>query len=1031
MGTHGAGVRQRALPPGRQADGGKADKRARLASINIDSFAKGRRMMNLADWPVARRLFAVIVAALLMGLVFGGLRVADTLNSANQFSRTLQLSRLSAQLIVVTQDLEIEEDATDIALITTQSPQQAGALTTLERDQAKTNSDLVPVTASLNGVLNGGFPAAVTSAANAVKSSLAGLGPALTPANQATATTGLHALFNNAPASGDGVLPAYESDIKAIEGLQTQVSLGVTDQSLNGDVQTLGALTQMDDLTSEERTVFDQSLSNTPNSGVVDGNGNPTAGTVPFSSVTQLALFTTEEEAAQNTFNSSATQPELTEFDSLQGPEPAKLDGETEANNILTAFNSAASGGANNPNEENADGTSLKNFIANQLNGPMGKLNLVASLQGNDTTTNAAGQTVPDKSAAAAIAAARAQQKAEAVTGIPSLQTRFDTGTNAELGATQTTEQFVANNIVSRASQLQQSAQQSAIVFAIITIAVLIIVLAGALLVAQSLVQPLRRLRAGALDIASVQLPERVRLLSEDPQSADGMAVAPIDVSAQDEIGQVARAFDQVHSEAVRLAGEQALLRSNFNAMFVNLSRRSQTLIERLARQIDTLEQTEDDPDRLGSLFSMDHMVTRMRRNSENLLLLAGHENARKRAEPAPIADIARAAVSEIEQYNRVVLNIPPGISVVGQAVSDVVHLLAELMENATIFSPKDSQVQVSMQELTSGGALVEILDRGIGISEARLTDLNWRLDNPPTIDVGVSRHMGLFAVARLAERHRVRVRLRPASPQGLSALVWLPDGVIERTGGLTGAMSTAYSTQPVAAQARLGGAGTATLPAAGAPVVGGGVGLATDDYAGANGFGDADVATSFGDGNGFGSGPGRSNGFGAGNGVSRAKGNGASRGSDAEPRTATGWFRGGADAPTELSGPGALGGRADFMTSEAPVADSTTSSGLPVRRPRANMPPGMTATTAGPELKETGGLRVRSDGGGLPTRTAGASGRAQGNPALGAGGDEPLRSPELIRSRLSGFQRGTRRAAEGQTDRGGQAPFGGEGTSQ
>ena len=390
----------------------------------------------------------------------------------------------------------------------------------------------------------------------------------------------------------------------------------------------------------------------------------------------------------------------------------------------------------------------------------------------------------------------------DGITTIPELKAAWDKGIGAKLAAMQATEQFVAGNIVNRATQLQQSAQRTALTFIIITVAVLLIVLLAALLVARSLVLPLRRLRAGALDIASVQLPERVRLLSESPESAASMEVAPINVTSQDEIGQVARAFDQVHSEAVRLAGEQALLRSSFNAMFVNLSRRSQTLIERLARMIDTLEQNEDDPDRLGSLFSMDHLVTRMRRNSENLLLLAGHENPRKWSDSVPLADIARAATSEIEQYNRVSLNIPPGVSVIGQAVSDVVHLLAELVENATIFSPKDTQVHVSMQELTSGGVLIEVIDKGIGVSEARLTDMNWRLDNPPTIDVSVSRHMGLFAVARLAERHRVRVRLRPAPPQGLSALVWLPDSVIERTGGL-GSATSSWSAQPVGVRAR------------------------------------------------------------------------------------------------------------------------------------------------------------------------------------------------------------------------------------
>src|SRR6202034_4612267 len=142
----------------------------------------------------------------------------------------------------------------------------------------------------------------------------------------------------------------------------------------------------------------------------------------------------------------------------------------------------------------------------------------------------------------------------------------------------------------------------------------------------------------------------------------------------------------------------------------------------------------------------------------------------------------ARATISEIEEYNRITLNIPPGIAVAGGAVSDVAHLLAELIENATMFSAKDTQVQVVMQELSSGGWLIEISDRGIGVSEARLAEMNWRLDNRPAIDVSVSRHMGLFAVARLAERHGVRVRLRPAPPQGLSALGWLSDKIVERT---------------------------------------------------------------------------------------------------------------------------------------------------------------------------------------------------------------------------------------------------------
>jgi signal transduction histidine kinase len=1006
MGTHGASVRPRALPPARRAD--KTDK-----STTVDAKAKSRRNLNLTDWPVARRLFTVIVAALLMGLIFGGLRVADAETSANQFSRTLQLAKLSAQLIGVSQDLQNEEDATDVALITGGQKEALPTLQALQALQTKTNTDLVPVRASLQQVLSGGFNATIVSDASAVNNALSvsNIGPAISPSNPTAVTTGLHGLFGTAATDGEVVAPQYEAVLADITTLQAEVSLGITDQSLNNDVQTLGSLSQAGDLTSQELTTLDQSLANT------QGPADIPVGTLPFASETSLQLNYDEELTAEAAFHSTATPAELTEFDDLLGPQASKLDGETEADNIVNAFFAVVGGQASVTNangqtpEENGSGVVLQPFINDQLNGTAanpGVLNLAGSIEQNDQTN---GKPAPQS----AIQSAMAVQRSEAVTGVPSLKAAVDKGTDAKLAALHTTEQFVADNIVSRATQLQQSAQSTALTYIIITLGVLLVVLLLALLVARSLVQPLRRLRAGALDIASVQLPERVRLLSDNPESASTMEVAPINVVSLDEIGQVARAFDQVHSEAVRLAGEQALLRSSFNAMFVNLSRRSQTLIERLARMIDTLEQNEDDPDRLGSLFSMDHLVTRMRRNSENLLLLAGHENPRKWSESVSIADIARAATSEIEQYNRVTLNIPPGISVIGQAVSDVVHLLAELIENATIFSPKDTQVHVSMQELSSGGVLIEVVDKGIGVSEARLTDMNWRLDNPPTIDVSVSRHMGLFAVARLAERHRVRVRLRPAPPQGLSALVWLPDSVIERTNRLSGGGTSNWTAQPVGARAHVGGGDTAALTTGTMTAGGGSVGLATD-----YGTGDYSTGTSYSGGSSYSGGNGRTsgNGHSTGNG----HGNGASEG-----RTAKGWFRAGQDVPSQPPAGlgGALGGGGGFF-SEAPIAGDQTASGLPVRVPRANMPPGTAPSSPPPEPQGNGGL---------PTRSAGASDRAagpgngQGN-AGGGGTGLPTRSPEQARNRLSGFQRGTRRA-EGQGGSTGQAPRAGEGTDR
>src|SRR6185312_9700011 len=353
-------------------------------------------------------------------------------------------------------------------------------------------------------------------------------------------------------------------------------------------------------------------------------------------------------------------------------------------------------------------------------------------------------------------------------------------------------ESQVMTAIVDRSQTLEHGALNSAVLTAAVSGAAVLLVLLGTALVGRSLVNPLRRLQADALEIATVRLPARVAAAaSGGAETVEGtVVVEPIGVQSTDEIGRVARAFDQVHAEAVRLAGTEAQLRSSLNTMFISLSRRSVPLIDRLARMIDAMEQNEDDPDRLAKLFSMDHLVTRMRRNSENLLVLAGEEPVRKWTESVPLTDIARAAASEIEQYSRVALAVQPGIMISGQAAADVVHLLAELIENATLFSPQSTKVRVTVMELSSGGVLVEVRDDGVGVSPNRLADMNWRLDHPPMVDVSISRHIGLYAVARLAARHGIRVKLRPGAPQGLSALVWLP-GTLAKRGSATAAANS------------------------------------------------------------------------------------------------------------------------------------------------------------------------------------------------------------------------------------------------
>jgi signal transduction histidine kinase len=362
-------------------------------------------------------------------------------------------------------------------------------------------------------------------------------------------------------------------------------------------------------------------------------------------------------------------------------------------------------------------------------------------------------------------------------------------------------EQSLVTQTIDRASALREDAIVTAAAVGAGVLIVLLVALLLTTVIGRSMVRPLRRLRSGALEVAGVRLPETVRQMSDsDGAGVTSLDVEAIDVDSTDEIGEVARAFDQVHREAIRLAANEAALRGNVNAMFVNLSRRSQSLVERQIKLIDDLEQGEQEPDRLASLFQMDHLATRMRRNSENLLVLAGHEATRRWNQPVALVDVLRAAVSEIEQYERVTLNVQPGISVRGHAVNDVVHLLAELAENATSFSSAETPVVVAGHLLSSGGVLLDITDQGVGMGAEEMAHANWRLDNPPVVDVAVSRRMGLFVVARLAARHGIRVRLRPAPTGGLTALVWLPDEVISHTAAPGGPVLRRFDAPAMAA---------------------------------------------------------------------------------------------------------------------------------------------------------------------------------------------------------------------------------------
>ncbi|MFI6012914.1 nitrate- and nitrite sensing domain-containing protein [Streptomyces sp. NPDC051243] len=346
-------------------------------------------------------------------------------------------------------------------------------------------------------------------------------------------------------------------------------------------------------------------------------------------------------------------------------------------------------------------------------------------------------------------------------------------------------ESDLADTAVNEASDIADDAKRDALITGAAVVVALLAAFILAGMVARQMSRSMRQLRNAAFGIAEQRLPMLVDQLSRtDPGRVD-TRVAPIPINTRDEIGEVARAFDQVHREAVRLAAEQALLRGNINAIFTNLSRRNQSLIEGQLTLITDLENNEADPDQLENLFRLDHLATRMRRNGENLLVLAGEEPGRRWDQPVPLVDVLRAASSEVEQYERIELSGVPEAEIHGRAVTDLVHLLAELLENATTFSSPQTKVRVTATRLPDGRVMIEIHDKGIGLTAEDFADINHKLANPPTVDAAISQRMGLFVVGRLSDRHGIRVQLRPSGEQaGTTSLVMLPDAITHGGGG-------------------------------------------------------------------------------------------------------------------------------------------------------------------------------------------------------------------------------------------------------
>ena len=306
----------------------------------------------------------------------------------------------------------------------------------------------------------------------------------------------------------------------------------------------------------------------------------------------------------------------------------------------------------------------------------------------------------------------------------------------------------------------------------------LLLALALALAAARSITRPLRELTEAADDLAEERLPQLVEALRnpvDDDEHLLRTTIEPIEVKADDELGHLAQAFNAVQSVAVDVAAEQAtLLKKGISELYVNLARRNQALLDRQIQHLDQLEREEQDTEVLEHLYLLDHLATRMRRNAESLLVLAGAESGPRRSKPVGVVDVVRAAVSEVEEYERIDLGTLASATLHGPAVSDVAHLVAELLENATQFSPPESMVRVDGAR-TGGSYQLVISDQGVGMRPEQLEQLNEVLRDPPVTGLALGRSLGCLVAARLAARHGITVRLRAGDREGVAAYVILP----------------------------------------------------------------------------------------------------------------------------------------------------------------------------------------------------------------------------------------------------------------
>ncbi|MCL2730905.1 MAG: nitrate- and nitrite sensing domain-containing protein [Actinomycetia bacterium] len=317
--------------------------------------------------------------------------------------------------------------------------------------------------------------------------------------------------------------------------------------------------------------------------------------------------------------------------------------------------------------------------------------------------------------------------------------------------------------------------------------------------IGRSLIRDLTGLRREAQEVSGTRLPRVMRRLASGEQ-VDVETEVPRLQYADDEIGQVGKALNTLQRAAVEAAVRQADMRKGVSDVFVNLARRSQVLLHRQLTLLDAMERRTENSEELADLFRLDHMTTRMRRHAEGLVILSGAAPSRQWRKPVQLMDVVRAAVAEVEDYERIEVRRLPRMAVTGSAVADLTHLLAELIENAAVFSPPHTQVRLHGEPVANGFVL-EIDDRGLGLTPDALLEANLRLAETPEFELSDTDRLGLFVVSRLAQRQGVRVSLRQSPYGGTTAVVLIPSALLNETGDDTGSNRIEDLADPVTAE--------------------------------------------------------------------------------------------------------------------------------------------------------------------------------------------------------------------------------------